>query len=266
MNVRVSLKFLRIGMGLSYLAIPLYYLFWVLPAAAFMLVFWWLDPHVVGLSRSFAWHGFSHMAQGLTHIWWFFAWGALLALIPAIIAIKNRESRDGEPGPMFLKGLWMSLNAGFFEEILFRWIFFFNMMVLLQIANVVLFHLVNIVSAHILIPVGNFFSFGALRPELYGYGWIVAAALLLSNHSFQEAHGPRVFRMLNAWGGGMVLFWVMFNYGIWAAIVAHILYDVIMYSVTAASNALRPKSGFTLGVLVMAAAVQAMHDLPDPRQ
>ncbi len=50
-----------------------------------------------------------------------------------------------------------------------------------------------------------------------------------------------VVGLVNAWFGGMVMFWLMFHYGLWTAIVAHILYDICVFTSRAIADYFRPE-------------------------
>lgn len=83
----------------------------------------------------------------------------------------------------------------------------------------------------LLIPIADFATLGALHEHLYHpHSWAVGAAILSSNAVFRDGHkyqGP--FGIINSWFGGMVLFWVMFNYGLLAAMCIHFLYDFVYF-------------------------------------
>jgi hypothetical protein len=69
---------------------------------------------------------------------------------------------------------------------------------------------------------------------LYGYGWAVGMGALSANTHFREGHkylGPLGY--WNSWAAGWFLFYVMFEYGIPAAIAVHFLYDFIIYATLA---------------------------------
>ena len=64
--------------------------------------------------------------------------------------------------------------------------------------------------------------------------WAVGAAVVSANIFFRDGHkyqGP--FGVLNAWFIGLVMFWVMFTYGVWPAIICHFLYDFLIYATVA---------------------------------
>jgi hypothetical protein len=69
---------------------------------------------------------------------------------------------------------------------------------------------------------------------------LIGAALVLASVKFRDAHHEEdlpwflnLFRKINAWFGGMVMFWLMLNFGLLTAIVAHVLYDAIVFTIGA---------------------------------
>jgi hypothetical protein len=77
--------------------------------------------------------------------------------------------------------------------------------------------------------------------------WLIPAAILYANASFRDGHKtPKqllkdktrlervlivAFPMVNSWYAGMFLFYVMFSYGLFAAIVVHALYDMLIFTI-----------------------------------
>jgi hypothetical protein len=192
-----------------------------------MLLMHWADPGRMVLPLTYPWHVHGgSVLQALGHVWFIFAWAVAVTALFGFIAIRTGVPRADTPGRLFSKGVWVSVNAGFFEEIIYRWFIFFSALVMVAFFNTITFHLVHIINEYLLLPVANFATFGALHAQLYGsYGWMFGAAMVVASISFRDAH-EGVLRAINAWFMGMVFFWVLFHYGIVAAIVAHILYDV----------------------------------------
>jgi hypothetical protein len=50
------------------------------------------------------------------------------------------------------------------------------------------------------------------------------------------------FSKANVWAVGMVMFWLLFNYGLIAAILAHFLYDLCVFTAIALTAPLQPHS------------------------
>jgi hypothetical protein len=201
------------------------------------------------------------VGAGLLHAWWFFAWAVGLNLAFGLGAVLRREPCDSDPEMNLVHGVWTGFNAGFFEEVLWRWFIFLSAMVTLWFFNIVTFGLTKWVFTHLLIPVTDWVSFGALHAQLYSpIGWLLGAAIVSANMDFRDAHlnlavltgrYTSLYRTytfslplgaINAWFGGLALFWLMFHYGIQTAIVAHILYDVCVDVTVYTMRKCRPHS------------------------
>jgi Type II CAAX prenyl endopeptidase Rce1-like len=68
-----------------------------------------------------------------------------------------------------------------------------------------------------------------------GSASILGAAVISSNATFRRAHQQLGYLVvLNSWIIGIVLFWLMFNYGLVASIIAHIAYDLVVFATVVA--------------------------------
>jgi len=81
------------------------------------------------------------------------------------------------------------------------------------------------------IPVVNLITQGRLSELLTNYGWATAAALVSVNWTFgfgggHNYEGP--IGMINAWIIGMIMFWMVFNFGLPIAMLVHAGYDVLL--------------------------------------
>jgi len=173
-------------------------------------------------------HGQS-MLTGLADVWFIFVWAFLVTLIVTLI-VGSRRRGPLEPGERFIVEAWASVHAGLFEEIIYRWLSFFSAMIVLPFLNLITFGFVKWLYVTILIPVTDFMTLHALSPELHSpLGWTVGAAIVSASWSFSREHKTRgIVGVVNSWFIGLVLFYVVFHYGIGTAIVAHILYDLVI--------------------------------------
>lgn len=172
--------------------------------------------------------------EGLGKVWFIFVWGFGITLILGLVLrryVYNEASRSKQ----VLKGIWTSLNAGFFEEIIFRGFLFMNTMVMMVFFNAITFGLVRWVNENIMIPVTDWVTFYTLHEQLVNHGeWYFGAAIISAAAAFRDAHkGLGYLGWLNAWWIGLVMFFLTFNYGLPTAIAAHIIYDVIVFTVAA---------------------------------
>ncbi len=62
-------------------------------------------------------------------------------------------------------------------------------------------------------------------------GWAIGAAMLAANAKFRDGHKYQgMLGWINSWFMGLYFFWLMFNYGLPAAIVVHIVYDIVCFA------------------------------------
>lgn len=167
-------------------------------------------------------------AAGLGQVWFIFAWAVLFALIGSGgIYFVSKATLIG-------RATWLSLNAAFWEELLYRWLYFASAMIILPFLNWITFGLVKWFYTTLFIPIANFFTLGALEPQLHAANWVLGAAIISAAASFRDAHKYLgLVGFVNSWFLGMVLFWVMLNHGIITAMVAHFVYDLILFGTRA---------------------------------
>ena len=172
--------------------------------------------------------------EGIASVWFIFAWG--LAATVVILAIADPHYTSAGRAQLIAKGWWASLNAGVFEELIYRLFVLLNSMVVMTFLNFITFGLVKWLYSAIMIPVANFFTFGALEPQLTQHGWLLGAAIIAASIQFRDGHKHLgLLGWVNAWFIGMVMFWLVFNYGLLTAIVAHVIYDVLIFTLTGAA-------------------------------
>ena len=170
----------------------------------------------------------------LNHIWWFGVWALVLGVLAA--AIRANTTYVSNRTTAVLRGLWLSINAGVWEELIYRWLLFVTSMVLLPFFNLITFGLVKWFFGTLFVPFVNWISFHSLEQQLHYGPWFFGAALVSAAADFRKAHvhlGP--IGWINSWFGGLALFYIMFHYGLFVAIVAHIVYDIIIFTLAAAT-------------------------------
>ena len=189
-------------------------------------------------------HGTS-VLQGVFAGWPVFVWGASISVILATSA-HRLSSHGTSAGVLFVVGLLRSAQAGLLEEIAFRWLIFLGAIPSVKIANFLIFGWLGFgipswLHLRIAAPIADFFTLHALHGWLFSpHGWAVGAALLSTNAFFRDGHKYLGWLgFVNSWFIGMFLFWIMFHYGLLAAILVHFVYDVIVFSIAAANVAIR---------------------------
>lgn len=210
-------------------------------AAFGLLNLFWGDQVLISFGE--IWHHNPDVLGGLASVWFIFLWGGGMTLVMGFILINTPRSYF--PGEVLGHGMWISVNAGIFEEIIFRWLRFAIAMIMLPFLNFITFGFFQWLYGSILIPIANWATFGALHEWLYHpAGWIMGAAIVSANGKFRSAHYENgFFNWVNSWFIGMVMFWLMFNYGLLTAITAHILYDAIIFAIAAMTTSWRPVAG-----------------------
>lgn len=181
---------------------------------------------------------------GLGHFWWIALWAAVGGILVAVI--KSKILYVDDKSSAVFKGWWISVNAGVWEELIYRWLLFVTSMVLLPFLNFITFGLVKWFFGTLFVPFVNWISFHSLEQQLHYGPWYFGAALVSAAADFRKTHnhlGP--LGALNAWFFGLVMFFVVFHYGIFTAIVLHVLYDVTVFTITA-TTATRRTSFFSL--------------------
>lgn len=169
--------------------------------------------------------------EGLSRVWFIFAWGLVATVLLGLLGRSADRRLTTSRTKGLAVGTWVSVNAGFFEELEYRWIRFFTAMIVLPFVNFITFGLVKWLYGNIFVPVANFFTFHALDAQLHDpRSWVVGAAIVAASVKFRDAHEHLgALGVVNAWFIGMVFFWLMFGFGLWTAIVAHIVYDIIVF-------------------------------------
>ncbi|MBP7134280.1 CPBP family intramembrane metalloprotease [Patescibacteria group bacterium] len=147
----------------------------------------------------------------------------------------EKLSREFSLGQIFVHGVFTSVRAGLFEEIMFRWIIFLGAIVTGKVMNFLLFGFCSnglLAWFHLNIagPVADVTTFHYLHPYLFHpSGWAVGAAILGTNAFFRDGHRYQGFiGYVNSWFVGMFLFHIFFVHGLVAAILIHVIYDLLL--------------------------------------
>jgi hypothetical protein len=113
--------------------------------------------------------------SGLGHIWWFGLWALAAGILSAIVS-SNTIYVDDKPTAM-LKGWWLSINAGIWEELIYRWLLFVTSMVVLPFLNYITLGLVKWFFGTLFVPFANFMSFHSLEAQLHYGPWFFGCGL-----------------------------------------------------------------------------------------
>jgi hypothetical protein len=151
-----------------------------------------------------------------------------------VCCFKNFKKKEN-PKQVLKYGFLTSLFAGVVEEYLFRWVFFYSVMIGIQISCFLFFGFISssleiprLFYEYIGQPITNFFTFGLLS-WVFVKPTIISFSILASNATFRDGHKYQGFiGYINSWIIGFYLFWIMFNYGLIAAMIIHFTYNFII--------------------------------------
>ena len=213
------------------------YITQAMSAAVFVAIVEFFFPNATPFSYFEFWKPSGTVLEWLFVALPIFAWGVGATAWQAFRTYNDpQDNRHAEK--VLSGGFRISLQAGVMEEIAFRWLIFLNAIIVLKISNFLFFGwlgfgLAEFVQNWIAGPVANFFTLGYLSEILTNpENWAVGAGMLMANAFFRDGHkyqGPIGF--INSWFLGMYFFYLMFTYGLLAAILIHFLYDLLIFLV-----------------------------------
>ena len=196
---------------------------------------WW--PEVIPFDVFEFWKIKGAPGDWLKSVWPLLAWG--LGLNVAISLLWPRYAfykyRNMDAGRFFLIGTITDIWAGVVEETCFRWILVLGAMATLTFTNFLFFGWLGFGLPkwfHLAAwgPLANWTTFGYLEPYIFHEtGWAVGAAVLWANAFFREGHRYQgLIGVINSWFMGMFFFWIMFTYGLLAAILVHFTHNFLI--------------------------------------
>ncbi len=158
------------------------------------------------LTASQLWMSHGSILTGLMRVKFIFIWGFVVQLLLQFIWVIRRKPREAQLGLLIKHGTWLSLNAGIFEELIFRLYAFLSLVILAKLANVSTNGLIETVTTHLLLPIANFATLGLLSPELNNAHWAMGLGVIAGSIFFRDAHlHYRGFSKLNVWFIGLVI-------------------------------------------------------------
>lgn len=167
---------------------------------------------------------------------WMFLWVGSITLLSSFLGLNSKfENINAEKG--LLEGMLISLKAGIFEELYFRWLMFMVGMVTVQIVNWIFLGFMGLypiewLNTHVVVPIADFMTFYQVSEILRTTPWFIAAGILAALAQFRDGHKYLgIIGFINSWYIGLFLFYIMLTYGLVPAIIVHILYDMIYFFV-----------------------------------
>ena len=156
----------------------------------------------------------------------------------AFYLFRTYNNYTETPTEILLTGIGISVRAGVLEEVLFRWLIFLSATLFLPVLDWLLLgfmglNVIEWVYVGVMCPVANFFTLGLLKQFLlHSTRWSIGAALISANSRFRDGHSYQgIMGFTVSWFMGMYFFWLMFTYGLVAAILVHFIYDFLIFLV-----------------------------------
>lgn len=183
------------------------------------------------------WHTTGNLSDWCTTSWPILAWAIGLTFLVSILT-RNSDEENIYAEYLLRNGFWVSLRAGLMEEILFRWLLLMLWIPMVKVINFIFLGfidlgLIEIIHLHIIAPIANFFTMDILKEQVGNpNNWSLGAAIIIANSKFRDGHKYLgLIGFVNSWFIGMFMFYLLFKYGLVAAIVVHFLYDLFIYLV-----------------------------------
>jgi len=183
------------------------------------------------------------MGDCLSVVWPVFVFGVVFNIAYFWLFNNKADWQRDNPHPwkILFSGMVVSTVAGVLEELIFRWVLFYAQIAWLTLVSFCFFGflgfgITEFLHLWVFGPIADFTTFGFLESYLYypeGY-WAVGAGMLGANAFFRNGHKYQGFLGYTvSWFMGMVFFWVMFQWGLLAAIIVHFLYDLAIFTYAA---------------------------------
>lgn len=127
------------------------------------------------------------------------------------------------------RAVWTSIQIGFWEELIYRYLYFGIAMILLPFIDWITRGVVRWIFESFLMPATHLMTFGALEGQILTTPWTVGGAIITANLIFAAVHvSHSITSCVNAWFVGLVLFWLALHYGLITSMVAHSVYDAVL--------------------------------------
>lgn len=173
------------------------------------------------------------MTEAVKNSWPWLVWGSSMNLV----LYYSEKGHAPDKGADYLSaGLVISTKAAIGEEISFRWFIFYAAILTAKVGNWVLFGFMGHgipewFFDHAVGPLVDFVTFGWLHSILFSpEGWAVGAAVVATTGKFRDGHEYQgVFGWTNSWFLGLYFMYVMFHYGLPAAMAVHFVYNMTIF-------------------------------------
>lgn len=223
----------------------LYYSVFACLLAVEIVCFNWLFPNLIPFSFFELWQEGTVKLPNIVQAWPIFAWGMLATGLHSVCT-RNSAHHNRYAERFLTRGFAISLMAGVFEEIIFRWLLFMASIPLVYFFGWCTFGLYAWLYTHVIGLIADYSTGGYLHHILYnGYGWAIGSAAIYANSRFRDGHKYQgLLGLVNSWYIGMFMFYVVFAHGLLTAIMIHFLYDMFIFIVRYADAAIERKLGW----------------------
>lgn len=207
---------------------------------------YWLFPDTIPYEFWGFWEIKGTFWDWMYAAWPIFVWGVGFNIVYFMLFPRPLHAKNYHPAAVLLGGTIRSAWAGTTEEIAHRWILFLSGTAWATLGNFLFFGFAGFGIPkffHMWVwgPIANFTTFGYLEEYIFHpTHWAVGAGLLYSNAFFRDGHKYQgLVGWTNSWFLGMFFFWILFQYGLLAAILVHFLYNFFIYAYAALRSAFR---------------------------
>ena len=225
--------------------------FWSLIVIIVVKAIW---PNFIPLNILHFWETKKSLYEWFTSAGWFFIWGIFLFIVIYLVKasqISYMDLRETSPKKILKAGVVISMRAGVIEEICFRWLIFLAGIVTIRISNWILggfmgseYGLPKWFYMHIIGPLANFMTAGYVHDIIFHpNGWFIGAALISANSLFRDGHSYQgIIGWIDSWFFGMLMFFILFKYGLIACIILHFSFDMMLFILVAITTIIHKKS------------------------
>ncbi len=160
-----------------------------------------------------------------------FIWAIAVAIIIVPFfrktsGIKNNIPAEN-PKQNLANDIFYSIYGSMLEGVLFRWLIFLNFIWIIKLFDWLGSGVFEWLYISLIAPLVSLSSFGLIDNIIYHpYGWAIGAAIIITNAIKTKNHVRLgIFGLTNSWYIGLYLFALTLQFGLWASIAIHFLYD-----------------------------------------
>lgn len=169
-------------------------------------------------------------ADALQSLWFIPVWAVAINVFALGFQMwRGKRLPNKSPGEVMKLGVVVATLAGIFEELSFRWILFLSSIALYTLSNFLFCGIPEWLSLNLFVPLADYGTLKLMSDLLYHpEGWLVGAAILSTAAVFREGHSYQgFFGWVDSWFFAMVMFYILFAYGLPVCIIAHFTFNLV---------------------------------------